>query len=200
MLLQHVFGIMTRPTTEWQRIKDSDCSVQRCLWSHIVWLALIPPICGYIGTTQIGWTIGSRAPTFLSNYSAGIMAVAYFGAVIVGILGMGAMVQWMTRTYGVEQPFRRCLALAAYTITPMLLIGVFYLYPQLWVNLLIGLPALGYVVYLLYTGVPILMDINQEKGFLMSSAILAVGMVGLVAMLALTVVFWGIAIGPEFVS
>ena len=38
------------------------------------------------------------------------------------------------------------------------------LYPLLWLNLLLGLPALGYTVYLLYTGVPVMMELFVPKG------------------------------------
>ena len=72
------------------------------------------------------------------------------------------------------------------------------LYPILWLNFLIGLPALAYSVYLLYTGVPILMRVEPERGFLFSSAVLAVGLVALVSLLAVTVLLWGSGFGPVF--
>ena len=63
---------------------------------------------------------------------------------------------------------------------------------------ILGDPALGYSVALLYTGVPIMMDVNKEKGFLFSSAILAFGLVALVGLIVVTVSLWGFGIGPSF--
>jgi hypothetical protein len=74
------------------------------------------------------------------------------------------------------------------------------LYPVLWLNLLISLPALAYTVYLLYSGVPVMMGISKERGFLFSSAVLAVGLVMLVGVLAATVILWDIGIGPIYTS
>jgi hypothetical protein len=106
----------------------------------------------------------------------------------------------MGRTYGTKQTLSQCIALAAYTATPLYLSGIMLLYPMLWLNLLIGLPVLAYTVYLLYTGVPIIMGIPAERGFLFATAVLAVGLVTLVAVLAATVILWDIGVGPVFAS
>jgi hypothetical protein len=63
-----------------------------------------------------------------------------------------------------------------------------------------GLLALASSVYLLYSGVPILMNISEDKGFLMSSALLALGLVALVTLLAVTALFWGFGFHPEFTN
>jgi hypothetical protein len=116
------------------------------------------------------------------------------------VFTIGALIHWMGKTYGSKQPLPQCVALAAYTATPLFLISVMLLYPVLWLNLIIGLPALAYSVYLLYTGVPIMMDIPKERGFLFASAVLAVGLVMLVGVLAATVILWGAGVGPVFTS
>jgi hypothetical protein len=46
--------------------------------------------------------------------------------------------------------------------------------------------------------VPIVMGISAERGFLFSSAVLAVGLVALVGLLASTVVLWSYGLGPSF--
>jgi hypothetical protein len=116
----------------------------------------------------------------------------------VGVFFIGKMIHWMGQTYGAKQTLPQCIALAAYTATPLFLSGIMLLYPLLWLNLLLGLPVLGYTVYLLYTGVPIVMGIPQERGFLFSTAVLAVGLVTLVAVLVATVILWDIGIGPVY--
>ncbi len=59
---------------------------------------------------------------------------------------------------------------------------------------------LAYTVYLFYSGVPIMMQIPTERAFLFASAVMAVGLVALVGLLAATVMLWGIGIGPTFTS
>ena len=117
---------------------------------------------------------------------------------LVAVATIGKLIQWMGETYGARQPLSQSVALAAYTATPLFLIGIMQLYPVLWLNMLVGLPALAYTVYLLYSGVPIMMGISKERGFLFASAVLAVGLVMLVGVLAASAILWGIGVGPVF--
>ncbi len=199
-MLSHILGLFINPKKEWQAIHDSDCSVTKCYLSYVLILAAIPPVSGYFGTTVFGWSFGAREVVKLAPESALIIAAAYYLIMLVGVFTMGLMIQWMGKTYDAEQPLSRTVSLAAYTATPLFLIGVFELMPILWVNFLVGLPALGYSVVLLYTGLPIMMGISEEKGFLFSSAVLAVGLVALVCMMVATAILWGYGFAPQFVD
>lgn len=199
-MLNHVWGLFADPQKEWKAIRKENCTIGRCYCGHVLLLAAIPPIAGFIGTTQIGWRIGSGDAVKLTVESALTISSLYYLTMLVGVFTMGKLIHWMGQTYGAKQDLARCMGLAAFTATPLFLIGLMGLYPILWLNLLLGLPALAYTVYLLYTGVPIMMEISVDRGFLFSSAVLAVGLVSLVAMLAITVVIWDAGIGPVFTS
>jgi hypothetical protein len=199
-MLSHLFGLFINPRAEWEAIRAENCSVGKCYCSYVFILAAIPPISGYIGTTTFGWEIGAREAVKLSPESALTIAIAYYLVMLVGVFSMGFMIHWMTKTYDTEQPLPRCISLAAYVATPMFLVGVFEVLPILWLNFIVGLPALAYTVYLLYTGVPIMMEISPERGFLFSSAVLAVGMVALVCALAATAILWGSGFAPQFID
>ena len=199
-MLSHLFGLFFHPKQEWEAIRNENCTIGKCYCSYVFILAAIPPIAGYIGTTNFGWEIAGREAVKLSSDSALIIAIAYYLVMLVGVFSMGFMIHWMGKTYGAEQPLPRCISLAAYVATPMFLIGIFEIFPIIWLNFLVGLPALAYTVYLLYTGVPIMMQISEEKGFLFSSAVLAVGLVALVCALAATAILWGSGFAPQFVD
>jgi hypothetical protein len=49
-------------------------------------------------------------------------------------------------------------------------------------------------------GLPVFMNIHPDEGFMFSSSVLAVGLVVLVAIMAFTVVLWGIGVGPEYTN
>ena len=200
MFLSHVWGLMFHPEEEWRTIRKERCTVTRCYCSHVLLLAAIPAIAGYIGTTQVGWQVTAREVHKLTPDSALQIAILFYLTMLVAVFTVGQLIHWMGRTYGAKQSPPQCIALAAYTATPLFLIGIMLLYPLLWLNLLLGLPALAYTVYLLYTGVPVMMGISRERGFLFASAVLAVGLVMLVGVLAATVILWGAGIGPVFAS
>ncbi len=199
MLLNHVWGLFAHPEDEWKTIRKERCTVTRCYCSHVLILAAIPALAGYFGTTQVGWDVpGGREIHKLTPQSALQIAILFYFAMLVAVVTVGALIHWMGKTYGSKQPLSQCIVLASYTATPLFLIGVMLLYPLLWLNMLIGLPALAYTVYLLYTGVPVMMGISRERGFLFASAVLAVGLVMLVGLLVTTVILWDLGIGPMF--
>jgi hypothetical protein len=198
MLINHVLGLLLNPREEWQAIKQENKSIAACYLELILILALIPPFAGFYGTTQIGWQIGWEQPVKLTSASALLIAVLYYVVILIAIFVVGKAIHWMATTYGSTPSLAACVRLAAFTATPLLLIGVMQFYPVLWVNFVVGLAALAYTVYLLYTGVPIMMDISKERGFLFSSAVITFGLVALVAMLAITVMLWGMGFAPEF--
>ncbi len=201
MLLSHIVGLFKDPESEWKKIRKENCSVGKCYCSHVLLLAVIPPVSFFIGLSQIGWTVGSSPIVEkLTVLIALTYSVLMFVSILVGIFSMGAMVYWMSKTYGEQQALPRCIGLAAYSLTPILLIGIMGIYPILWLNMLAALPALAYSIYLLYTGVPVMMGISKDRGFLFSSAVLAAGLVMLVAMMVATVILWDLGLAPRYAN
>jgi len=190
-------GFFLHPTLEWASVRSENISAAAAM-RHVLLLGAIPVVSGFIGTTRFGWKIGTAETVRLTQESAAIIGLAYYVVIIVAVLSMAWMIHWMGRTYGTQQPLTRCLVLAAYIPIPLFLVGLAQLYPVLWVNLLLGLPAAAYTIFLLYLGIPVMMEIPPERGFLFASAVLAFGLVGLVGVLAATVILWSLGVGPEF--
>ncbi len=197
MLIQNTFGLLTNATAQWEKIRLQLQSGKGAT-AHILLLGLVPVVSGYYGTTRIGWQIGVGEPIKITDESALEIATVYYIALLIGVFSIGWVIHLLGKAYDVEKPLALCIALAAYVATPLFLIGIMQIYPVLWLNLLLGLPALAYTVYLLYCGLPILMEISTERGFLYSSAVLAVGLIALVALLATTALLWGFGLQPAF--
>lgn len=196
----HVPGLLLNPSAEWEKIRDQDSSPVKVFATHTWLFALIGPICGYYGTTETGWSFGAGDPVRLATGSAARIAILYYFATLVTTGSVAAMVRWMSTTYGSQVSYGNAFALASYSATPLFMIGALELYPVLWINLLAGLPALAFTTFLFYTGVPIVARIPPERGFLLSSAMMAFGLVSLVALLAIIALLWGFGLAPEFVA
>lgn len=196
-MLRIIGQLFTQPVKAWHSIRERNMSAQGALGLTLI-LAAIPSVSGYIGTTRFGWQVGGSVPVRLTADSAALIAVIYYVVLVVAVYSVAWMIRWMGQTYGADQPFRRCLVLAVFIPVPLFLTGLMQLYPLLWLNLIVGIPATAYTVFLLYIGIPIMMEISVERGFLFASAVLAFGMVGLVGVLAASVILWGIGIGPAF--
>ena len=199
MILNHIWGLYAHPKDEWQTIEKRHESLM-CSLIHILVIALIPAICGYYAAAHIGWTIGVGEPIKISQSSAQVMAVAIYITLVVGVFALAYLIQWMAKTFDSKPNFVQSLELAAYTATPMLMVGVAALFPVLWFVVLAGLAAVSYSVYLLYSGVPIMMNIPEEKGFIYSSSVVTCGLVLLVSIMAFSAVMWTMGFGPEYVS
>lgn len=198
MIFGHIGRLLAHPVNGWVALREHhDRSGHG--YRHVLLLALIPVVSAYVGTTHIGWQVTPGDAVRITERSALIIAAFYYAVIVIGVASIAYMIHWMAATYGGSQRFSRALVLASYIPTPLFLAGVMQLYPVLWLNLVINLPAVAYCVALLYTGIPVMMEIPQERGFLFSSAVLAVGLVALVAMLALTVLLWGLGAAPNYV-
>ena len=200
MFFKHVWGLMAQPKAEWKSIRDERCTIGKCYCSHVLFLAALPAIAYFIGTSQVGWVIGTKSVRLSTESALHIAALTYL-TLLVGVFAMGKAIHWMSLTYGAQQNLPQSIALAAYTATPLFLTGIALIYPILWLDLLIALMALAYTIYLLYIGVPIMMKISQERGFLFASAVMGVGLVMLVGVLAATVVLWDMGdLAASFIS
>jgi hypothetical protein len=198
--MKHIIGLFTDPEQQWQKIRDMHSGKDSYYAPHVFLLAAIPAISGYIGTAHVGWQIGAGAPIKLTSETAIVIAIVYYLVLLLGVFTIGWVIHLMGKAYDVIQPLPRCVALAAYSATPLFLIGIMEIYPVLWLNMILGLPALAYTVYLLYTGLPIMMGISKDRGFMYSTAILGVGLISLVALLTITALLWGMGLQPVFTN
>ena len=198
MILNHIWGLYAHPKEEWQTIEKRHESLMYSM-VHILVVALIPAICSYYAAAHIGWTIGAGDPIRLPQNSAIAMSVAMYAGLVVGVFALAYLVQWMAVTFDAKPDFTQSLELAAYTATPLLMVGLTALYPVLWFVTVAGLAALTYSVYLLYSGVPIMMNIPEEKGFIYSSSVVTCGLVLLVALMAISAVLFGMGFGSDYI-
>ncbi|MGL5408577.1 MAG: Yip1 family protein, partial [Shewanella sp.] len=166
--------------------------------SHVLVIALIPTICSYIATAHIGWNPGAGDPIFLTSQSALFMSIGMYFGLIGGVLALAYLAYWMAKTFDAHPTFTQALELAAYTATPLFMVGLAALYPVLWFIMVIGLVGLAYSVYLLYAGVPIIMNIPEEKGFIYASSVVTAGLVLLVGLMATSVILWSLGFGPMY--
>lgn len=199
-MISHVAGLFSHPHQEWQEIRDTPEGIPHLYLSHVLFLALIPPVSIYIGTTKVGWTVGDGAPVMLTHESALTMSVLTYLALLVGVAVMGAFIHWMSRTYDSTPGLARCIIFSAYTATPLFVAGLSALYPDMMLIMLVGVGAIFYTVYLLYTGIPIFMKIPEDEGFIYASSIMTIGLVMLVAVMAITVITWSFGFGPVYIS
>jgi hypothetical protein len=200
MITTNPISLLYAPRSAWQQIaRRAPDSVGGALLSPLL-LALLPAAAWYFGTTRVGWRIGGDEAVRLSSDSALAIAILFYLAMVGAVAGIGYMIHWMSQTYGANSTLAKGVAIAGFTATPLFVAGAIGFYPLMWLALALGLAAVSYAVYLLYTGIPIVMGIPEERGFLFASAIVAVSLVVVISIMGATVILWDLGATPTFVD
>ena len=199
MLLNHLWGLYASPKAEWQQIDKKHENYVYPL-SHMALIALIPAICSYFASAHIGWSIGVGDTIKLTHESALFMSIGMYFGLFFGVLALAIMIHDLAEVFDAKPTMTQSLELAAYTATPLFMVGFACLYPELWVICMVGLVGLTYSVYLLYSGTPILMHIPEEKGFIYASSVVTCGLVLLSVLMAVSVILLSSGAGVVYTS
>lgn len=198
-MIQHAFGLLVRPSAQWRAVADLPESSFRTLVLYPCFMAILPAVAWYYGTSRVGWTVGDSGEAIrLTAQSARQICVLFYLAMLGSVAVIGYFVHWMSDTYGAASTMTKGIVIVGLTSTPLFIAGLVGFYPLLWIDLLIGVVAVSWSVYLLYLGIPIVMNIPEERGFLFSSAVVGVALVILICMMVGSVILWEYGAAPAF--
>lgn len=102
--------LLVSPAEGWQAIQKANLSIKECYFRQVIPLALITPVCGYIGATRTGWPVPGADTVLMTPGSAFRIAIISFLAILVSVGAIGKLIQWMGQTYEAEQPLSRCIS------------------------------------------------------------------------------------------
>lgn len=198
-MIQHTFGLLVKPSSAWRNVADLPEKSLNMLILYPCILAIFPAVAWYYGTSVVGWTVGEHGdPIKLTVESARTISILFYLGMVGCVATIGYFIHWMADTYGANSSLAKGIVIAGLTATPLFICGLVGFYPVLWIDLLIGVVAVTWSVYLMYLGIPIVMGIPEERGFLFSSAILAIAMVILICLMVASVLLWDMGAAPAF--
>ena len=199
-MIQHTIGLLLQPKEHWQKIASLPESSQNTLVLYPFIFAILPAIAWYWGTSRVGWTVGSYNEVIcMTSESALQINILFYCVMVAAVAIIGYFIHWMSDTYGADNStIAKGVMIAGLTATPLFVTGLVGFYPILWIDLLIGVVAVSWAVYLMYLGIPVVMNIPQERGFLFSSAILAIALVILVSIMVVSILAWDLGAAPAF--
>ena len=189
-------GLLLHPLAACARLGEAAPSPAAVLLRHIVWLALLPPACAFVGAKNFGWRLGAAEPLVLDVGQLALVSAGYFCALLGGFVGAAAAGRWMAPTYGATANWGAHLGLVAVVAAPLAAGAVAHLFPHVFLNLLVLIPALIWSMYLLYTGLPAALGTSAPRGMLMASSLIGFLLVASVTLLGITVALWAAGVGP----
>jgi hypothetical protein len=176
--IQRVQDILLRPKPTWPLIEQEPATVASIYNPYLLVLAAVPAIAAFIGLSLVG--VGALGVNVHVPLMSGLvqMIVGYVLSLAVVYL-LALIVDALAPTFGGKKNATQALKLVAYGSTAGFVGGIFSLLPALSV---LGLVAALYSVYLIYTGLPVLMKCPPEKAMAYTAVVVVCG---LVAMLVL---------------
>jgi hypothetical protein len=180
--IQRVQDILLRPKEIWPTIAAEPADTASIYRNYLVYLAAIPAIATFIGLTLIGagaFGIRVRIP-----FAAGLtqMIVSYVLS-LVAVYVLALIANALAPTFkGTPDPLA-ALKLVAYGSTAGFVGGVFGLIPSLGI---LAVVAALYSIYLIYTGIPVLMKCPPDKAGAYTAVVIVCGVVAMIVLSAIT--------------
>lgn len=157
-LVERVRNILVRPRSEWPLIATEPDDQARLFLRYVAPLAAIPALAAFIGWSVVGVSVS--VGTFREPLPSGLAraGISYlFSFVIVYVTALA--IDLLAPLFGAQRRFAHALKLAAYSFTPVWLIGIVLVIPGLRFLSILGL----YAVRLVWTGLPPLMGAPRPK-------------------------------------
>ncbi|ODS69967.1 MAG: hypothetical protein ABS38_03805 [Acidovorax sp. SCN 68-22] len=177
-IVERAKAILISPKAAWETIDTEPADTAGLFTGYLMLLAAIPAVCGFIGMSLVG--AGAFGVSFRVPIVAGLvgMVVSYVLS-LAGVYVLSLIINALAPRFGGVASSIQALKLAVYSSTAAMLGGVFSLLPAL---AMLGLLAALYSVYLLYTGLPVLMKSAREKSAAYTAVVIVAAIVlGLVA-------------------
>jgi hypothetical protein len=178
-LIDRVRGLLFVPRFAWANIARDPVD-PTAVFTYVAILAAIPAVARFIGGSLIGW----YTPILSGLLAALVNYLLAFAAVYAVALGINAMAP----AFGAARSFPGALKLAAYSYTPLWLAGIFLLIPGLTFLTILSL----YGIYLLWTGLPIVMEVPSDRALPYAIAILVCALAVALVMFAIQGAIFGL--------
>ena len=190
------FKSLYQPLETFTELSKTDPSPLAILLRYSLWLIFLPPLFSYIGASNFGWRLGAPDPLLLSASDLMLISSAYLLVLFFGLVSTAIISRWMASTYGANTSLGRHFALITIVGEPLAIASMIHLFPDVFVNILVLIPAMIWSMYLLYKGIPIALENPPERGMLMASSLVGWLLVAAVSLLGISMSFWTLGFGP----
>jgi hypothetical protein len=184
-LIQRVQAILLKPKETWPEIEAEATDTVSLYKNYILILAAIPALATFIGLSLIG--VSGFGFSYKVPLLTGLtqMLVSYvLSLAMVYVLALIA--DALAPSFGGQKHPMNALKLVAYGSTAGMLGGIFSLIPSLS---MLGLLAALYSIYLIFTGLPVLMKNPPDKSLPYTAVMIVCGVVAGVVIGALSQLF-----------
>jgi hypothetical protein len=148
-------NILITPKPEWEIIDREQSNVNTVFTSYVLPLLLIGAFASFIGFGLIGnhgFTEGAGG--------GAIRGLIYIIYTSVMVFAAGAAIDVLAPSFGSEKNWAKSFKLSAYSLTAAYLGAIFWLFPAIWILVLL---CSLYSLYALYTGIAVVKKTTADK-------------------------------------
>jgi len=148
-LVSRAQNILMKPKDEWAKIKAETTPVPQLFTSYAAILALVPAVAQFIGYGLIGQRVPFVGLVRLGLGSSVFRAILFYALGLASVYAFGFVINMLAPSFGSKQNLESAMKLAVYSMTPVWVGGIFYMFlPLSILAMLAGL----YGLYILYLG------------------------------------------------
>lgn len=188
MSLLNLFWLFVVPNKGWRHLMQAKYSMHRLYLLHVVPLSLIPPLFIYFAA---GNYAGDLLP-ILSKAQLLLVAVIVFIVELVAVPLMALILRQLAEVADTHPSYHDAFTLAAVAPTPLWLVPIVFLIPDMLVGLVALTMALMATVGFIYYGIPSVFRIKERgHAMLLFGAVLTAGIIAWVFLMVATLVVLG---------
>lgn len=186
-LVQRVQDILLKPKETWPVIAQEAPDIPGLYRNYLIYLAAIPAVASFIGLSIVG--VGGFGVSFRVPVMMGLVnMVVGFVLSLVMVYVLGLIANALAPTFQGEKNLPNAVKLVAYGATAGMVGGIFSLLPALS---MLGLVAALYSIYLIYTGIPVMMKAPEGKAVGYTAVLIVCGIVAAIVLASVTSKFTG---------
>ncbi len=188
MSLLNLFWLFFVPTKGWRHLMQAKYSMHRLYLLHVVPLSFIPPLFIYFAA---GNYAGDILPV-LSKAQLLLVAIILFIVELIAVPLMALLLRHLAEIADVHPSYHDAFTLAAVAPTPLWLVPIVFLIPDMLVDLIALTMALMATAGFIYYGIPSVFRIKERgHAMLLFGAVLTAGIIAWVFLMVATLVVLG---------
>jgi len=169
-LIERVKSILLSPKDALTAVKSEEMSIADFMKEYVAILAAIPAVAQFIGLALVGHSVFGRR-SFIGTL---FYAALFYIFSLVSIFVYSKVIDALAPNFNATKNDLSAFKLTVYAWTPAFVAGIFHIVPGLQVLAMLG----GlYGIYILYLGLPILMESPEDKTVAYTIVSLIVGLI-----------------------
>ena len=170
--------VLSGPKQVWPAIKMDGESATEVYRNYLIYLAIIPALATFIGESMVGYAVPFESKVLYVPLGRGLLGmVLRYLLILAGVYAAAWLIAAIAPKFEGSRDVTSALKLVGYSATAGWLASALYIIPRLG-----DLSVFGYVysAYVLFIGVPIMMESSEEKSTSYAIVSLAITLVSMI--------------------